>query len=127
MTRLRKGFTLLEAVVTVAVVSVTSLFVLRAFGLAMATMRVSQDMTRACLVAEEKMWDLQGQLAGGAKMTPGQEKRTSGGMDFTCAWTVETLKDIKLSEAHLTVSWKEGRRGGERSIALAYVLGAEAP
>ncbi|MFA4843036.1 MAG: prepilin-type N-terminal cleavage/methylation domain-containing protein, partial [Candidatus Omnitrophota bacterium] len=51
-----KGLTLLEVLITVAILAGAIVFVFRGFLTALSATKFSQNVTLACLLAEDKIW-----------------------------------------------------------------------
>lgn len=126
MIRHNKGFTLLEVVVAVAVVSLSALFVLRAFAQSLESMRVSRDLTLACLVGEEKMWDIRQRYRASHALLSGKDSRSMHGKDFTCAWVMERPPATNLTQISLDVSWEGNSPRKTQTINFHTILEPEA-
>jgi prepilin-type N-terminal cleavage/methylation domain-containing protein len=97
-----KGLSLIEVLITVAILSSAIAVVLRAFASLLATTQYSQNITRATLLAEDKLWRLENGL-------PFEDKER-GEEKFTPAYTqtpdiLPDFKDLELLK--VSVSWEE--------------------
>ena len=119
-----RGFTLVELMVSVAILAVGLAFILQGFAFSLNVLRISEDNLKATLVAENKMAELQIQakenkdgLAGGL-----DEKFELGNMEY--AWEIEVqpvgggIEEISgahqtLNEVSACLSWEEGKRMGK--------------
>ncbi|MDD2751646.1 MAG: type II secretion system minor pseudopilin GspI [Candidatus Omnitrophica bacterium] len=54
--RSNKGFTLIEVLVTIAIVSTAITFIFRSFATLLSSQKMSQNMILACFLAEEKIF-----------------------------------------------------------------------
>ncbi len=119
-----RGFTLVELMVSVAILAVGLAFILQGFAFSLNVQRISEDNLRATLVAENKMAELQIQakenkdgLSGGL-----DEKFEFGDMEYTwevevepVGWEMEEVSEAHqvLNEVSACLSWKEGKREGK--------------
>jgi len=131
--RNKKGFLLFEVMVTVAILSLGLTLILRSFTTSLSAARISQNYMLACLLLEEKMWELEEEAESTKKITtePSRgEFATSNEKDkwrerFSWEIACEDLLDEEREETSLdkvtvTVAWKEGRR--ERKVCLPTYL-----
>ena len=118
MKRLAQGFILLEVVVSVAILAGGLIFVLRSFTGSLKAMTTSQNYMRACLLLEDKMWELEQAARSEGGIVPGEYDGTllSGNKSFEWHLQVDKLEDINLGEVNLRVSWQEGRGMQDASL-----------
>lgn len=120
----KRAFSLLEVVITVAILSTAIVFVFRSFATVLATAKLSQNMTLACFLAEDKLWeaevrqrsisDLLGFDRGTLKMQ---------GRDFNWSYQTTRVENSRLIKLELGVSWKENNREKEYQMDfLTYLL-----
>ena len=100
-----RGFTLLEAALAVVVVGLTALFVLRSFSSSLEASRRSKELTLACLLAEEKLWDA-GQRLSVNNETDGREDLTLWDKEFSCEWQARENSQQNLTGLELNLSWQ---------------------
>lgn len=117
------GFLLFEVMVTVAILSLGLILILRSFTTSLAAARTSQDYIRACLLVEEKMWELEEEAETTRKVTttPSKDEFTPTNEEDkwreSFSWEIVTrdLRDEEggetpLDEVTVIVTWKEGGR-----------------
>lgn len=100
-----KAFSLLEVLITVAILSTAIVFVFRAFTTVLSSVRFSQNITLACLLAEDKLWEIeekQKQSQDPIGSESGTEKIQN--QDFLWSYTTSKLADYDLIELNLTVN-----------------------
>jgi len=117
------GFTLIEVMVSVAILAVGLALILQAFAFSLNVLRISQDNLKATLVAENKMAELQLQIKeDGDSFVKGlDEEFESGNMEYAwevkiepVEWEIEEISAAHeaLNEVSACLSWEEGRRKG---------------
>ncbi len=127
------GFTLLEIMVSVAILSVGLTLILQGFAHSLNVLRISQDNLEATLLAENKMAEMQIQakedwdtFAGGA-----DEQFSPEGSNINYVWKMEvepvkssedSAEEFKnLNEVRITLAWKEGVRRRGRISVVTYI------
>lgn len=115
-----KAFSLLEVMITVAILSTAIVFALRAFATVLSSVRFSQNITLACLLAEDKIWEAEEKQ----KETPGplgiaSGKETIQGRDFNWDYTATEIEGMDLIDLKFNVNWKEKVR--QEQYALKFV------
>ncbi len=117
------GFTLIEVMVSVAILAVGLALILQGFAFSLNVLRISQDNLKATLVAENKMAELQLQIKeDGDSFVKGlDEEFESGNMEYAwevkiepVEWEIEEISAAHeaLNEVSACLSWEEGRRKG---------------
>ena len=107
-----KGFTLIEVMVAVAIVSVSLVSIYSAFMGISDTLARMDNYNRSVLLGLEKMWELE------EAMLVSSETRVSDfsgprGERFTCEFKENELESYpNLREVNLTIQWKQGKRSG---------------
>ncbi|MBI4972838.1 MAG: prepilin-type N-terminal cleavage/methylation domain-containing protein [Candidatus Omnitrophica bacterium] len=107
----KKGLSLLEVLITTAILSSAIIFVFRAFTTALSAARFSQNITLACFLAEDKFqeWEeRQKELTTPLGLDAGREKKQA--RDFNWNYETNKLADSNLIELKFNVSWKESIR-----------------
>jgi prepilin-type N-terminal cleavage/methylation domain-containing protein len=107
--RRNKGFSLLELVVTVGILSVGIIIVVESFIFSARTAVLSCDMIRAIFLAEDKIQELQFKerqhlLSSGLKENQGRSDK------FDWAYRLIPLADVGLYSASVPISWQGMRR-----------------
>ena len=127
------GFLLFEVMVTVAILSLGLTLILRSFTTSLGAIRTSQNYMLACLLLEEKMWELEEEAESTKKITtePSRGEFTaSNGKDkwrerFSWETACEDLLDeegeeTSLDKVTVTVAWRESR--SQKSVWLTTYL-----
>jgi len=96
-----KAFSLLEVIITVAILSSAIVVVLRAFTTIISAAKLSQDITLACFFTEDKLWKLENDF-------PLQEDGAEENR-FTYSYEFLDTNTPKLKELKFNVSWEEKR------------------
>ncbi|MBU1727135.1 MAG: prepilin-type N-terminal cleavage/methylation domain-containing protein [Candidatus Omnitrophica bacterium] len=119
--RSKRGFSLIEVLITVGIISTGIVFLFSAFAAAMSAVKLSQNMTFACLLAENKIWETEQALRTGSSPQLNGAENIEG-KDFK--WDIEILdaagsdpKKLKLN-----LSWKEKLKEKDYSLeTLSYL------
>ncbi|MDB4349330.1 prepilin-type N-terminal cleavage/methylation domain-containing protein [Omnitrophica bacterium] len=109
----KRGFLLLEVLVSITVISVGLVFVVRSFSSSARAIETATHFLKSVSLMEEKLWDLE---AKGAI-----EKGRDDGlfeMDREYLWKVEAegLEDIPINVVNLKVEW--GTPKGRQKVSL---------
>jgi len=129
------GFTLIEVMVSVAILAVGLALILQGFAFSLNVLRISQDNLKATLVAENKMAELQIQIKeGSGSFAKGlDEEFESGNMEYAwevkiepVEWEIEEISEAHeaLNEVSACLSWEEGKRKGNLPI-VTYISSYE--
>ena len=113
-----KGFTLIEVLIALVILSVAFL------GLAGLMVQTTKNnsfggrMTEAATLAQDKLEELR--AVSWVTITPGSDKMSSNGMDFSRNWRVTpNPTNGNLKEIAVTINWKDKT---SHSIRLLSVL-----
>lgn len=120
----RLGFTLVEVLITVAILSTAIIFVFRSFTVLLSSVKFSQDLNLACFLAEGKMWEIENkQKYISSVLEPGQGVERIQGKDFTWRYGLGKLDNSDLIEMDCSIFWQENGREEEYSLEfLTYLL-----
>ncbi|GAF83703.1 unnamed protein product [marine sediment metagenome] len=129
------GFTLVEVMVSVAILAVGLALILQGFAFSLNVLRISQDNLKATLVAENKMAELQLQIKEDRdSFAKGlDEEFESGNMEYTwevkvepVEWEIEEISEAHeaLNEVSACLSWEEGKRKGNVPV-VTYISSYE--
>jgi prepilin-type N-terminal cleavage/methylation domain-containing protein len=119
----KRGFTLIEIMMSVAILSVGLIMVLQGFSYAFNILRISRDNLETSLLAQEKMAEMEIKVKQKKDefFKDANGELQSNNIEFK--WQIRLTPDREyedLYEAITTVSWKEGRRDGA-SIFSTYL------
>lgn len=112
-----KAFTLVEALIAVAILSTAIIFVFKSFTTLLSSVRFSQNLNMACFLAEEKMWEAESGLE------PGQGVEKIQGKDFKWRYVLGKMDDSDLIEMDCSIFWQENGREKEYSLEFLTVIG----
>lgn len=129
------GFTLVEVMVSVAILAVGLSLILQGFAFSLNVLRISQDNLKATLVAGNKMAELQLQIKEDRdSFIKGlDEEFESGDMKYTwevkvepVEWEIEEISEAHeaLNEVSACLSWEEGKRKGNVPV-VTYISSYE--
>ncbi len=105
--RNNKGFLLLEALVSVAILSVALVMILSSFMRSIRATELSEDYFRAGLLLEEKFFEL---YANGIK--EGSKGEEFSVFDNRFSWNLDVVRldEDEVHEVSLGVSWNQGSK-----------------
>jgi prepilin-type N-terminal cleavage/methylation domain-containing protein len=109
----KKGFTLIEVMVAVAVLSFGLVMVYQAFFIVLDAFNYSADYLEIAPWMDEKIWQSQDSIMRGEGLenNPGQGEFMTRNKKFSWLLSSRALDpSSNLSEVNLEVTWKEGRR-----------------
>lgn len=112
-----RSFTLLEVLVTVAVLATAITFVFRSFATSLSSVRLAQNITAACYLTEETMFELELANKFGLKLPDFQEQKIQNKI-FNRKYEIQDTDTMNLKELNLEVSWQENVREKDYSIEL---------
>jgi hypothetical protein len=117
----RGGFLLLETLLSVVILAVGLTVVVRSFGSSIHALGTSGDYSRALVLLEERLWDLEAK----GTIVPGVLTGKFTDEDQKFSWEVESLEvaEVGLCETRVTVSWE--RRGRLQDVSLVTYLKKE--
>ena len=112
-----KAFSLLEVIITVAILSTAIVFVFRAFTTVLSSVRFSQNITYACLLAEDKLWEIEEkQKESSDPLEIASGTKTLQGRDFRWDYTATKIADLNLVDLEFNLHWQEKAREKEYSL-----------
>lgn len=122
---LKRGFTLIEIMISVAILSIGLILILQGFTHLLNILQISQDNLKATLLAENKMAELEIKAREGKEVFPEDLGEKFEFEDMDCVWKIkfspveleiEGIFDKEyedLNEVEAIMSWKEGKRKGK--------------
>ena len=109
----KKGFLLLEVLVSVIIITVGLVYIIRSFSMSTRAIATSRDYIKAASLMEDKLWELE----QARQVERGEDK---GYFDderkFTWEIKAEEEEESPVNKMELDVSWK--RRERSQSISL---------
>lgn len=117
------GFTLIEIMISVAILSVGLVLILQGLTHSLNILRISQDNLKATLLAENKMAELEIKAREGKEVFLEDLGEEFEFEDMECEWGIEItpveweIEEIpeeyeELNGVEASLSWKEGKRKG---------------
>lgn len=108
------GFSLLEAVIAIAVLSVGIISVLEALSFSARSTGLASDMVNAVFLAEDKMQELE----FSPKISPLTATEAEGRKDkFTWSYSLNLDSDLKLYQLQFNTEWQRANRQEELALA----------
>ena len=115
------AFSLLEVILTVAILTTAIVFLFRSFTTVLSSVRFSQDITASCYLAEAKLWEA-GQIIHNNPILNESGRQTIQGRDFLWNYKTEKLENSNLLELDFSVSWNENLRQEKTYTLNTYLL-----
>lgn len=119
-----KAFSLLEVLLSIVILSTAIVFIFRSFTSSLFSTKFSQNITLACFLAENKIWELEQEQK--IKVEPIETRQDSEilqGKEFKWKCQVERLGNSSLIYLEFIISWQEGLRKKEYSLEFnTYIL-----
>lgn len=120
-----KGFTLIEIMVSVAILSLGLIVILQGFAGSLNILRVCRNNLEASLFAEEKMAELEinTKQSKNAFIKDLSGATQSGNLGLQ--WQIVVSPDLEykgLNKILATISWKEGKRTGVNSLNTFLII-----
>lgn len=113
----RKGFLLLEVLVSVVIITVGLVYIIRSFSTSTRAIAASRDYIKAVSLLEEKLWGLE-QVR---QVEEGQDKDYfDDEHNFTWELNSEPEEEMPVNKTKLVVSWK--RREKKQGVAVTTYL-----
>ena len=120
---MKKAFTLIEVMLSVAILSIALVLILQAFAHSLSILRITEDNLTATLIAGNKMAEAQIMAKedwGGFEKGMNERFRSQG---IKCRWKMDIVAveldteddfeaDAELNEVNASLSWEEGKRRG---------------
>jgi len=118
--KFNKAFTLVEVIITVGILSTAIVFVLRSFMAALSATQLSQNITLASFLAEDKLWEIeQKQKHSASPLGAEQGIEKIEERDFNWKYATTKLEESDLIELKFAVSFPEKRK--ENKYALEFL------
>jgi Tfp pilus assembly protein PilE len=106
-----RAISLIEILVTVAILSGAIVFIFRAFTTALTAAKLSQDITLSCLLAEDRGWQIEQKKERGiAQDNDSEEKAILQKHEFNLKYKISGVDSSKLKMLSLVVSWPKNRQ-----------------
>ncbi|MFH1856002.1 MAG: prepilin-type N-terminal cleavage/methylation domain-containing protein [Candidatus Omnitrophota bacterium] len=122
--KMKRGFALIEALLSVVIISIGTIYVLQAFGNELSALGMAQDNLRAVLLLENKMAELQFEIIEKGTL---EEYPLSGKFEAAkekdFLWTLSSFPSSvgeKLREVNLTCYWKS--KGKTRNMNVVTLI-----
>lgn len=101
-----RAFSLIEVIITVAILSSAIVFIFRAFTALLSYAKLSRDITVACYLAEDKLWQVQQRWTDLKSPLEPSGRELIQEQTFSWNYNTEEIQE-SLTKLTLTVSWKE--------------------
>lgn len=116
-----KAFSLLEVLITVAILSTAIIFIFRAFTASLSSCKFSQNITFACFLAEDKLWEIEKRYKDKKSETLHPASEIMQNTEFNWDYEKQDI-DSELKQLKFAISWQEKVRENEYSIEILTYL-----
>jgi len=119
--RSNSSFSLIEVLIAIGILSTGIIFVFQSFAAALTATRLSQNITVACFLAQNKMWEIEEALREGPDF---EEEGTEKINEREFAWSAEldTSGAGDLKPLTFRVEWREKAGQKKNSLELATLV-----
>ena len=114
--RSNSSFSLIEVLIAIGILSTGIIFVFQSFTAALTATRLSQNITVACFLAQNKMWEIEEALKQGDFEEQGTEKLNE--REFAWSAELDTFGAGDLKPLTFKVEWRE--RAGQKKNSLEF-------
>ena len=124
------GFTLIEVLVAIVILASGFVIIAQAMGRTQEVLRISQNLLRASLVAEERFSEIEIQLREDRKLTTSSrdgEENFPGARKFKWRQNIrpyyaEGIEDqTRINQVDVTVAWSEGARQSQEQLSSVFL------
>ena len=125
--KLNKAFSLFEVMVTVAILSTALVFVFRSFATVLNAVKLSRNLTLACWLAEEKIWEASVKAKGEASTFDLNSRETIQGVEFSSVVSMELgeINSVPLKVLKCDISWPPGGKKKDSFVLFTYLVPRE--
>lgn len=107
--RFIRGFSLIEVLITMGILAAGIVFIFRSFAASLAGVKLSQNITNACLLSEAKLWELSQRYRDGFSfLEQGSDELEIKKFDWNLKLTDVGITGLK--QINFNISWPEGAR-----------------
>lgn len=113
-----KGYLLLEAVVSIAVIAIGLAIILRSFTSSLRASKISQEYLVASSILEDKMWALEEEARREAGLEEFETTELVPNTKYTLETSVKRISESdSLNEVKAAILWQSGNRNEKIEIA----------
>ncbi|KPK41767.1 MAG: hypothetical protein AMJ78_04560 [Omnitrophica WOR_2 bacterium SM23_29] len=113
-----KGYLLLEAVVSIAVIAIGLAIILRSFTSSLRASKISQEYLVASSILEDKMWALEEKARREVGLEEFETTEQVPGTTYTLETSVKRISESDpLNEVKAAILWQNGSRNEKIEIA----------
>lgn len=125
--RNNKGYLLLEAVASIAVIAIGLAIILRSFSTSLRASKISQEYFIASSLLKNKMWELEEKAGREGGLVESETNEQIPNINYMLGVKVKRLSESEsLNEVKATISWQNGKRNEKIEVTtfLRYKGGA---
>lgn len=109
--RNNKGYLLLEAVASIAVIAIGLAIILRSFSTSLRASKISQEYFIASSLLKNKMWELEEKAGREGGLVESETNEQIPNINYMLGVKVKRLSESEsLNEVKATISWQNGKR-----------------
>ncbi|MBL7197208.1 MAG: hypothetical protein ISS47_03835 [Candidatus Omnitrophica bacterium] len=118
----KKAILLMEVMITIVILSFGLTLIVRSFMMSLNASHLAKDYMTACLLIEQKMWELQrlgfieADLDEQGEFLKPHDKFRYRLQTQKTGQSEESEEGIQLNNAKLTISWRQGKKTNNISV-----------
>lgn len=117
-----KAFSLAEVLISVAVLSTAIVVILRSFTASLSSVRFSQNITLACFLTKNKLWEIGQKYKVDSSALKDAGSELIQDRNFNWEYEISDTEISGLKQLKFIVSWKEKAREKEYSLEFLSYL-----
>jgi type II secretory pathway pseudopilin PulG len=118
----RNAISLIEVLVTVAILSGGIVFIFRAFMTTLSAAKISQNIMLGCLLTEDRVWQIeQKRKKGVAQNNYSEEKTILQNREFNFKYEISDTDSSKLKKLTSVVSWPRNKQAAYSMDFFTYL------
>lgn len=113
----KKGYLLLEAIASIAVIAIGLAIILRSFASSLRASKISEEYLVASSILKDKMWELEEKAKREGGLIESETTEQIPNTNYTLENKIKRLNDSDpLNEVKATISWQSGNRNEKIEI-----------
>lgn len=122
-----KAFSLFEVMVAVMILSTALVFIFRSFTSVLTVVKLSRNLTLACWLAEEKMWEASLRVKGATSAFSLNSSKVIQGLEFSSLVSLGEgeINSVPLEVLKCEISWSQMRTKKDNFTLFTYLAPRE--
>ncbi|KPK39575.1 MAG: hypothetical protein AMJ78_08295 [Omnitrophica WOR_2 bacterium SM23_29] len=116
-----KGYLLLEAIVSIAIIAIGLAIILRSFTSSLRASKISQEYLIASYILKDKIWELEEKANRESGLIESEATEQIPNTNYTLESKIKRITESDpLNEVKATISWQSGNRN-EKIEVVTYL------